>query len=82
MKNYPFLRFWSVVAVPTACWIATIELGVTYTNDAAFSLTFGQVSLVLFQFASLRYDPHPPVLPGPRFVYGCTSDHPSVPFGS
>ena len=82
MKNYPFLRFWSVVAVPTAYWVGIIEVGVLNSQDVTFSLTFGQVSLVPFQFASLRYDPHPPVLPGPRFVYGCTTDHPSVPFGS
>ena len=46
MKNYPFLRFWSVVAVPTAYWVGIIEVGVLNSQDVTFSLTFGQVSPV------------------------------------
>lgn len=46
VKNYPFLQFWSVVAVPTAYWIATVELGILWEHDEGFSLTFGQVSIV------------------------------------
>ena len=82
MENHPFLRFWSVVAVPTAYWVGIIELGVFGSQDVTFSLTFGQVSLVPSQFAFLRYDPHLPVLPGPRYIYDCTSNNPSDPFGS
>ena len=82
MRNYPFLRFWSVVAVPTAYWVGIIEVGVLNSQDVTFSLTFGQVSPVPFQFTSLWYDPHLPVPPGPRCVHGRASDYPSVSFGS
>ena len=82
MENYPFLQFWSVVAIPTAYWVGVIETGVLYSQDNTFSLTFGQVSLVPFQFASLWYDPHLPILPGLRCVYDGTSDHRSDSFGS
>jgi len=44
MTGYPFLQFWSVVAVPTAYWIGIVEVGVLGSQDVTFSLTFGQVS--------------------------------------
>ena len=75
MENHPFLRFWSVVAIPTIYWVGIVETGVLWSQDNTFSLTFGQVSLVPFKFASLRYDPHLLVPPGPRYVYRCTSTH-------
>lgn len=43
MTRYPFLRFWTVVAIPTVYWIGIIELGVLYQQDDALTLTFGQV---------------------------------------
>ena len=46
VNNYPFLQFWSVVAIPTAYWIATVELGILWEHDEKFSLTFGQVSTI------------------------------------
>ena len=82
MKNYPFLRFWSVVAIPTLYWVGIIEIGVEGSQDATFSLTFGQVSPVPFQFTSLWHDPRLPVPPGSRCVHGCTPNHRSVSFGS
>lgn len=47
VNDYPFLQFWSVVAIPTAYWIATVEFGILWGHDEKFSLTFGQV-LALF----------------------------------
>ena len=75
MQNYPFLQFWSVVAFPTAYWVGIIELSISGTQDNNFSLTFGQVGLVPFQLATLRYDLHLPVPPGSRCVCDCTSTH-------
>ena len=46
VTEYPFLRFWSTVVIPTSYWIGVIELGVLAENDDPFSLTFGQVSPV------------------------------------
>ena len=82
MVNYPFLWFWSIVAIPMTYWVGIIELGILGSQDNAFSLTFGQVSSVLFQSAPLWYNPHLPVPQGHRHVCNCTSDHRSVPFGS
>ncbi|KAF9781383.1 hypothetical protein BJ322DRAFT_1112078 [Thelephora terrestris] len=44
--NYPFLQFWSVVAIPTVYWIGVVEVGTAGSQDVAFSLTFGQVLAV------------------------------------
>jgi len=46
VTNYPFLQFLTVVAIPTAYWVAYVELGVYDQWDIAFSLTFGQVLTV------------------------------------
>lgn len=46
MTNYPFLQFFSVIAVPTAFWISAVELGVWNQFDTLFVLTFGQVGPV------------------------------------
>jgi len=43
VTHYPFLLFWSAVAIPTMYWVLIVELGVTGTPDNLFSLTFGQV---------------------------------------
>ena len=55
VNHYPFLLFWSVVAIPTVYWIAVVEVGVIIGNDETFSLTFGQViPLYILVFSSLR----------------------------
>ena len=46
MTNYPFLQFLSVIVIPTAYWVAYVELGVWDQWDVAVTLTFGQVNLV------------------------------------
>ena len=46
VTNYPFLLFLSTIAIPTAYWIAIIELGILSENDDSFSLMFGQVRLI------------------------------------
>ena len=51
MSHYPFLQFWSVIAVPTMYWIGIVEVGVLGSQDVMWSLTFGQVSISPFQFA-------------------------------
>ncbi|KAF8574313.1 hypothetical protein K439DRAFT_1642290 [Ramaria rubella] len=44
-EHYPFIQFVTVVAIPTAYWVATIETGViaARTNDDHVSASFGQV---------------------------------------
>ena len=51
VTDYPFLQFLSVVAIPTAFWVAYVELGVWDQWDIAFTLTFGQVSPVHISLA-------------------------------
>ena len=46
MTNYPFLQFLSVVLIPSVYWVGIVEVGVLDSQDNAFSLTFGQVSLI------------------------------------
>lgn len=46
VTNYPFLQFLSVVAIPTAFWVAYVEIGVLDQWDVDFILTFGQVGSV------------------------------------
>ena len=45
MENYPFLYFFSVVVLPLAWWITTIELAIVSSSnqDERFVATFGQV---------------------------------------
>ncbi|KAF8517396.1 hypothetical protein BU17DRAFT_91843 [Hysterangium stoloniferum] len=44
-KHYPFVHFVTIVLIPTAYWIATIEVGVLKagTRDNHLSASFGQV---------------------------------------
>ncbi|KIJ23310.1 hypothetical protein M422DRAFT_56880 [Sphaerobolus stellatus SS14] len=44
--SYPFVQFWTVVLLPTAYWVATIELGVHFgaANDTIIQASFGQGS--------------------------------------
>ncbi|KAF8517395.1 hypothetical protein BU17DRAFT_91842 [Hysterangium stoloniferum] len=44
-KHYPFVQFITIVLIPTAYWIATIEVGVLKagTRDNELSASFGQV---------------------------------------
>ena len=51
VSHYPFLQFWTVIAVPTMYWVGIVEVGVLESQDRAWSLTFGQVSITPFQFA-------------------------------
>ncbi|KIJ50534.1 hypothetical protein M422DRAFT_44332 [Sphaerobolus stellatus SS14] len=44
VDNYPFVRFLSIVFLPTAYWIAIIELGAIVSGDEQFQTTFGQAS--------------------------------------
>ncbi|KIJ50521.1 hypothetical protein M422DRAFT_245142 [Sphaerobolus stellatus SS14] len=44
VKKYPFIQFLTVVIIPTAYWIATIELGAAVSGDEIFSTSFGQAS--------------------------------------
>ncbi|KIJ44593.1 hypothetical protein M422DRAFT_30294 [Sphaerobolus stellatus SS14] len=43
--SYPFFQFWTVVLLPTAYWVATIELGVHFgaNNDTIIQASFGQL---------------------------------------
>ncbi|KAF9781550.1 hypothetical protein BJ322DRAFT_230258 [Thelephora terrestris] len=60
VHHYPFLRFCSVVVIPTAYWIAIVELGIFGGNDETSPLTFSQV---LAMFATV-----PPMIEVARLV--------------
>lgn len=81
VKNYPFLRFWSVVAIPTVYWIGIIELGILSENDDHFSLTFGQVSFV-GTLVSLPSVPNTSISSGPCYIRGCTPGYRGASLGS
>ncbi|KAK7683465.1 hypothetical protein QCA50_013299 [Cerrena zonata] len=43
-RNYPFIHFISIVAIPTIYWMMTVELACLIAgSDQEFSLSFGQV---------------------------------------
>lgn len=46
-EYFPFIHFVSAVVIPFTYWVACIELGVYETNENQFTLTFGQVSVLL-----------------------------------
>lgn len=53
-RNYSFIHFVSIVAIPTFYWVSVVELGCFFAqNDEEFSLSFGQVS-----FDQLRFNYH------------------------
>lgn len=44
-RNYSFIHFLSIVAIPTFYWVSVVELGCFFArNDEEFSLSFGQAS--------------------------------------
>ncbi|KAF9781525.1 hypothetical protein BJ322DRAFT_1076724 [Thelephora terrestris] len=46
VTDYMFLQFLSVIATPTAYWVAYVEIGVFSQWDVDYSLTFGQLLAV------------------------------------
>jgi hypothetical protein len=52
VEHYPFLLFCSAVVIPTAYWIAIIEIGISNENDQTSPLTFNQVGPVGILFFS------------------------------
>jgi hypothetical protein len=49
-EHYPFIQFVTVIAIPTAYWVAAIELGVRIATprDNHIMATFGQVNPTSF----------------------------------
>ena len=80
VTKYPFLLFWSTIAIPTAYWIAFIELGIKFENDDTFQLTFGQVSSVdILAYRPLA--PDTPIPLGDCCVLNYTTDYPGGSLG-
>ena len=43
-RTYPFVRFLTLILIPTMYWISVVELGCALQSREEFSLSFGQVS--------------------------------------
>ena len=51
VEEYPSLRFWTLVAIPTGYWILIVECGGAFGNDnQVLSFSFGQVSPLVSWF--------------------------------
>lgn len=53
-RNYPFVRFMTLIFIPTMYWISVVELGCLLQSHEEFSLSFGQVGASHFCFWSIR----------------------------